>query len=256
MTINDVKNFFDAKSPVILLALGIVGVGTAIVSAIRATPKALKLLEERDKENPIPPTKIEVIKTCYKPYVKAAVIFIMSLCCIIGSHSVNVRRNAALAAAYTISDTALREYKDKTIDILGKQADEKVTHAIAKDKMEKNPVVMTDVILTEKGNSLCYDVLTGRYFRSSIDKLRQAECEINNALRSEDYCTLNEFYYAIGLPTIEPLGDDLGWNINKGYLRLTFSSQLSSDGEPCIVMGYSVAPQLKYNVDYVQCLQV
>lgn len=255
MTISDVKGFFIDNSPVILLTLGIIGVSTAIVSAIKATPKAIKLLEERDKKNPIPPTPIEVVKTCYKPYVKAALIFIMALCCIVSSHSVNVRRNAALAAAYTISDTALREYKDKAIDILGKDADQRVTDAIAKDKIEKNKVVMADVILTEKGNSLCYDVLSGRYFRSSIEKLRQAECEINNELRSEDYCTLNEFYYAVGLPTIEPLGDDLGWNVNKGYLKLEFSSQISCDGEPCIVVGYSVAPQLKYNVDYVQRLQ-
>ncbi|MFR8351429.1 MAG: DUF6353 family protein [Blautia obeum] len=42
--------------------------------------------------------------------------------------------------------------------------------AVAKDKVEKNPVVTREVIITEKGNTLCYDAISGRYFKSDIEK--------------------------------------------------------------------------------------
>ena len=42
------------------------------------------------------------------------------------------------------------------------------------------------------------------------------------------------------------MGDMLGWNIDKGYIDLAFSSQLDADGTPCLVIDYQVAPVYDY----------
>jgi hypothetical protein len=246
------KSFWSLKtaikkhSPEILTGIGIAGMITTTVMAVRATPKALILIEERKEE--IGAEKLEamdMVKTAWACYIPAAITGTLSVACLIGASSVNARRNAALATAYTLSESALKDYQGKVIEMFGEKKNEAVKDAVAKDKIEKNPVVTREVIITEKGNTLCYDAISGRYFKSDIEKIKKAECELNQQMLDDMYVSLNDFYYEIGLDSVK-LGDELGWNVDSGYIDLSFSSQLASDGTPCLVIDYSVAPRYDY----------
>ena len=240
------KTAIKKHSPEILTGIGIAGMITTTVMAVRATPKALILIEERKEE--IGAEKLEamdMVKTTWACYIPAAITGTLSVACLIGASSVNARRNAALATAYTLSESALKDYQGKVIEMFGEKKNEAVKDAVAKDKVEKNPVVTREVIITEKGNTLCYDALSGRYFKSDIEKIKKAECELNRQMLDDMYVSLNDFYYEIGLDSVK-LGDELGWNVDSGYIDLSFSSQLASDGTPCLVIDYSVAPRYDY----------
>lgn len=240
------KTAIKKHSPEILTGIGIAGMITTTVMAVRATPKALILIEERKEE--IGAEKLEamdMVKTTWACYIPAAITGTLSVACLIGASSVNARRNAALATAYTLSESALKDYQGKVIEMFGEKKNEAVKDAVAKDKVEKNPVVTREVIITEKGNTLCYDAISGRYFKSDIEKLKKAECELNRQMLDDMYVSLNDFYYEIGLDSVK-LGDELGWNVDSGYIDLSFSSQLASDGTPCLVIDYSVAPRYDY----------
>ena len=240
------KTAIKKHSPEILTGIGIAGMITTTVMAVRATPKALILIEERKEE--IGAEKLEamdMVKTTWACYIPAAITGTLSVACLIGASSVNARRNAALATAYTLSESALKDYQGKVIEMFGEKKNEAVKDAVAKDKVEKNPVVTREVIITEKGNTLCYDAISGRYFKSDIEKIKKAECELNRQILDDMYVSLNDFYYEIGLDSVK-LGDELGWNVDSGYIDLSFSSQLASDGTPCLVIDYSVAPRYDY----------
>nr|DAI74711.1 MAG TPA: hypothetical protein [Caudoviricetes sp.] len=240
------KTAIKKHSPEILTGIGIAGMITTTVMAVRATPKALILIEERKEE--IGAEKLEamdMVKTTWACYIPAAITGTLSVACLIGASSVNARRNAALATAYTLSESALKDYQGKVIEMFGEKKNEAVKDAVAKDKVEKNPVVTREVIITEKGNTLCYDAISGRYFKSDIEKIKKAECELNRQMLDDMYVSLNDFYYEIGLDSVK-LGDELGWNVDNGYIDLSFSSQLASDGTPCLVIDYSVAPRYDY----------
>jgi hypothetical protein len=240
------KTAIKKHSPEILTGIGIAGMITTTVMAVRAMPKALILIEERKEE--IGAEKLEamdMVKTAWACYIPAAITGTLSVACLIGASSVNARRNAALATAYTLSESALKDYQGKVIEMFGEKKNEAVKDAIAKDKVEKNPVVTREVIITEKGNTLCYDAISGRYFKSDIEKIKKAECELNRQMLDDMYVSLNDFYYEIGLDSVK-LGDELGWNVDSGYIDLSFSSQLASDGTPCLVIDYSVAPRYDY----------
>ena len=76
--------------------------------------------------------------------------------------------------------------------------EQSIRDSVSKDKMVKNPV--REVILTESGgNTICYDVLSGRYFKSDRDKITRVMNELNRQMRDEMYVTLNDFYYELGL---------------------------------------------------------
>ena len=236
-------------SPEILTGMGIAGMVTTTVLAVRATPKAMQLIEDfkeqvllEDEEI----TPIDAVKVAWKPYIPAVVTGVFSTACLIGANSVNARRNAALATAYKISETAFSDYKAKVIETIGEKKEQAVRDHVAKEKIEKNPVSTSEVIITEKGNTLCYDAISGRYFKSDIDKIKKAENKLNYQLITSDYISLNEFYNELGLDNTR-IGDELGWNVVNGMIDIHFSSQIAEDGTPCIVIDYSVAPNRNFN---------
>lgn len=189
--------------------------------------------------------KKETLKLTWKCYVPAVVTGGVSIACLIGASSVNVRRNAALATAYTLSESALKEYKAKVVETIGEKKEQTIREAIDKDTVRRNPVSKSEVFITEKGNTLCFDVTSGRYFKADVDKLKKIEHELNRRLRDEMYVSLNDFYYEVGLGTTST-GDELGWNIDRGYIDFYFTTQLAEDDTPCLVINYSVAPRYDY----------
>lgn len=241
-----IRTVISKYSPEILTGIGIAGMVTTTVMAVKVTPKAIILIEERKNNDDVDKlTFIETVKTTWTCYIPAAVTGGLSIACLVGASSVNVRRNAALATAYTLSESALKEYQEKVIETIGEKKEQSVRDAVAKDRIDRNPVSSREVIITERGNTLCHDRISGRYFKSDIDKLKKAENELNRQMRDEIYISLNEFYYEIGLNSIS-IGDDLGWNIDHGYIELNFSSQLADDGTPCLVIDYQVTPKYDY----------
>lgn len=251
--IKSARTAIQKHSPEILTGIGIAGMITMAVMAVRATPKALELIkeeqnrkaseEETEQCEELKPT--EIIKVTWKCYIPSTVIGGMSVLCLIGASSANLRRNAALATAYALSESALKDYQEKVVEVIGEKKERSVRDEVAKGKLARAPIADREVIITEKGNTLCFDVISGRYFKSDIDKLRKIENELNRAMRDDMYISLNDFYYEIGLSDTK-MGDDLGWNIDDGYIDLSFSSQLAEDGTPCLVIDYKVAPKYDY----------
>ena len=248
-----IAKVINKYTPEILTAVGIIGGVATAVMVSNAKPKAMTISEnlkkEHEKENLEPPTKIEYVKATWRCYAPAITIGMVSACCLIGASSASRRRNAALATAYSLTDSAFKEYRSKVVETMGEKKDILVRDAIAKDKVDKNPAKNREVILTEKGNTLCYDSLSGRYFKSDIEQIKRVENFINKRLMNEMYVSLNDFYYELGLKAIA-LGDDIGWDISNETLEISFSSQLADDGTgyegaPCLVLDYTIIPRFK-----------
>lgn len=233
------------RSPEILTGIGIAGMITTTVLAVRATPKAMMLMEDAEHEKQETLTAKEKIKAAWKPYIPAIVTGVTSTVCLVGACSVNTRRTAAIATAYKLSEAALSEYKDKVIETLGEEKEKVVREKVTEEKVKKNPVTKNEVIITDKGNALCYDALSGRYFKSDIEQIKRAVNEVNRVMLNEMYVSLNDFYDELGLDHIE-LGDQLGWNIDDKLIEVDFSSHLADDGTPCLAINYGVAPKYGY----------
>ena len=245
--ISNTKIWTREHSPGILLGIGVTGMITTTVLAVKATPRALDLIAfEKDELRVDKLTPVETVKATWKCYIPAAVLGTVSLSCIISANAVNSKWNAALAAAYKLSETAFSEYREKVIETIGEKKEESVKDAVAKKKVSNKPAAKQEIILTGKGNTLCFDSISGRYFRSDIDKLRKVENELNKRmLQRENYISLTQFYDEIGL-TSTSISDEIGWNVDNGLIDLYFSSQLADDGTPCLVIQYDNMPIYDY----------
>lgn len=246
-TIKSAGRVLTKYSPGILTGIGITGMIGATFMAVKATPKALYLIEAKKEESEVEElTPVETIKTCWKCYIPATLTTVVSAVCLIGASTVSAKRNAALATAYSISEAALREYQEKVVEVIGEKKEKVVRDAVAKDQIERDPVTKSEVVIIDSNsNTLCYEPLSGRYFKSTIDKIKKAEIKLDRQMIQEMYVSLNDFYWEIGLDETD-LGDKMGWNLSKGYMDLSFSSQLADDGTPCAVIVYGIPPVYDY----------
>lgn len=246
-TIKSAGRVLTKYSPGILTGIGITGMIGATFMAVKATPKALYLIETKKEETEVEElTPVETIKTCWKCYIPATLTTVLSAVCLIGASTVSAKRNAALATAYSISEAALREYQEKVVEVIGEKKEKAVRDAVAKDQIERDPVTKSEVVIIDSNsNTLCYEPLSGRYFKSTIDKIKKAEIKLDRQMIQEMYVSLNDFYWEIGLDGTD-LGDQMGWNLSKGYMDLSFSSQLADDGTPCAVIVYGIPPVYDY----------
>lgn len=233
------------NSPTILTGLGVSGVVTTTILAVRATPKALYLIEEEnacridyDKELL---RGTEIVKLTWKLYLPAILSGAATIACIISANNIHLRRNAALVGLYTLTETTLREYQDKVVEMIGKGKEEKVRGEIAQDKLNSNPVDGNTVFLTGNGETLFYDSLSGRYFKSDMEFVRKTVNDFNELLLGEMYQTLNEWYDLLGLEGVE-MGKNVGWEANSGLLKLDYSAKLAKS-VPCIVIAYRQLPK-------------
>ena len=236
-------------SPEILTGVGIAGMIGTTIMAVRATPKASKLIEEKKQElqeEKLHP--VEVVKATWKCYIPAAVTGVASVACLIGACSINARRNAAIITAYNLSKTALEEYKEKVVETLGEEKEKTIQEKIAKDKVDNNPAKSHEIIPTENGEELCYDGVFGRWFKSDRNSIERAINEINRKIATSVgmYASLNEFYEELGLPPTD-IGDKLGWKLDDGKLSIDYDAVLNDEGKPCIVIRYNVVPKYDYS---------
>lgn len=259
----------NQNSPTILTGLSVAGVITTVVLAVKATPKAMQLLDDLayahylsaggDKSGrtfsqylednhadtnaihiPVLSAKEIAVET-WKEYIPAVVMGSVTVACIIGANSINLRRNAALASLYSITDTALKEYQAKVVERIGKTKEENIRGDIAQDKLNGNPVDKAAVIITGKGDMLCFESLSGRYFKSDIETLRRIQNDFNKRLLNEIDLPINELYYEMGLASIK-IGDSIGWSAMNRMLEMKFSAKIATDGQPCIVVEYEQLP--------------
>ena len=237
------------NSPSICIGFSIAGFITTAVMVGKATPKAMQLIEDKKQELDTDElTKLEVVKTVWPCYIPAVVTGVASTALALGANSINLRRNAALATAYGLSETALKEYKDKVVETIGEKKEAAIRDDILKDKIDNNPVNTKEIIITNDGDTLCYEPLSGRYFKSDAEKIRRGLNLLNEQMLKEDYVSLNDFYDLIGLDETG-LGFDMGWHISSsgGLVEIRFVSHLAANDEPCLAIEYLNKPVCNYS---------
>jgi len=227
--------FFQKNSSTILTIVGSLATIGAVVTTVGATQKAMEVIEEDM-------TKTEIIRRTWKYFIPTGLLIGVSIGCNLTSNHLNLKKLATIGTLYTMSETAFTEYKKKVVETLGKNKEKKVRDDIDADKVKNTPPKDQHIVITGNGEQLCFDSFSGRYFESTVDKIRTVKNDLGFRLLSEMWISLNEYYIELGLPAI-PLGDNIGWDVEKGPIDIEFSAQLTEGGRPCIVSSFRVDPR-------------
>lgn len=239
--LTNVVKTLKSHSPEILTALGVSGVVATSYLTAKASFKANEVLEDY----PFDISTKEKAKVIWKLYIPAGVSGALTIGCIIVSSQTTGRRTAAAVAAYSFTERAFSEYKEKVAEELGKGKEQKIRDEIVQERVLNNPApVSREVMVTSvSGHVLCCELFTGRYFRSDMEMLRKAQNDLNVKVVNNVYVSLDEFYDLIGL-SYTSNSSRLGWDPDR-LMELEFSTVLSDTGEPCIAFDYNYIKPLK-----------
>lgn len=231
------------NAPTILTAMGVTGTVMTAYLTGRASVKAVEIIREESEVQELDP-KEKVLLT-WKEFIPPLAVGALTVSCIIGVNRIGMRRTAAIAAAYSLSEKAFDEYRNKVAERFSESKEQRLRDDIAQDQVRARPVQSSEVIFTGSGDVLCYDSITGRYFTSDVETIRKAQNDINYQILNNMYASLHDFYKKIGLPGT-PYSHEVGWNLDN-LLDVKFSAVIADDGRPCISINYGFSPSRAYH---------
>lgn len=245
---NNLQKILDKHSSAILTGISIAGVVATSILSVKGTPKAVKLIEEAEKEKNDKLTKLEVVQTAWKPYIPAIISGFSTIICILGIHCLNRRTQTSLISAYALLDNTYKEYKKKIKETY--PDDPKVVnfeHEIIKSKFDKNMVIDED-------KELFFDYQSMKYFEATMEDVIYAEKYLNYRLLKDGYVCLNDFYDCLDLPKV-PYGWQLGWSYeandnlySEDDIKLEFDHEkvVMDDGLECTIIVINYPKSLEY----------
>lgn len=222
----DIKRELRDHAPELLTGLGIAGMVVTAIFVGKSTLKCNKILTDKDK------TTRQKIKEVAPYYIPAIISGVGSAICVVGSMSVQNKRNAALAAAASFAEMTLREYRNKVVEVIGEKKEEKIQQEIVEDRMRANPPAPAILQVMDDGKMPCCDATTNFYFRASKADVDNLESELNFKLQNEMYVNLFDYYYGFGIPNTS-LGN-LEWKLEKGRIKFERRYGPMENGTACL----------------------
>lgn len=229
------RTFILRNSHHILTGLALMGIGASVALSVRAD-RQMHVWDIDEFERL---TKEQRIKIYAKIYAPPAIAILATGACIVGAHSISVKRESSLLLAYEGTRSMYDRYRASVQDRLGPGEKQ-----IAEKAASKAQPIPHETIVYGEGDCLFYDAYSGRYFKSTVNKIDRVVNELNYTLLREMCVSLNEFYAGIGLDGIS-LGDQLGWNEQR-QIEVHYGAKVSEEGKAVVVVDFVVEPTEKW----------
>lgn len=238
-------------SPTILLITGITGAVGGVVAACIATTKVKTIIDSHKeqltavRETLADESKAEIysaedgkkdraiiyIQTGIKLvglYAPAAAIEAGAIVCLLASHNILRKRNAALAAAYATVENGFKKYRDRVIERFGQGVDDELKFGVkakqieeivkdpdtGKEKKVKKTVKPAGGDLGGSPYAILFDEDTSEVYEAdreyNLMHLRAEQQYANDRLKARGYLYLNEVYERLGIDGSK-MGQVVGW---------------------------------------------
>ena len=203
-------------SPTILTVVASVGVIVTTITAVRATPKAVKLMKEAELEKGEKLTKSEIVRVAGPIYIPSVLLGVSTIACIFSANALNQKKQASLMSAYAMLNESYKQYRKAAKTVYGEEADHEIHAEMAKDAMVSSydwgyQVYNMDM---DSGSEwlLFYDLTSKKYFRTTMAAVLNAQYHVNRNLTIKGDCSLNEYLSFLGVEGVDG-GNEIGWDI-------------------------------------------
>ena len=213
--LSKIQKSIAKNSPTILAVMAGIGTVASVGLAIDGTLQSKKRIKKAKEENPTGDiSKADKALIYIKAYAPTACMVVATELCIYGSHKIHEKRLATLGAAYILSESNFKEYKEKAEELLGEKKVQEIEDAIVQKHIDETPQTPQNTSANHLPNAtqlgLWFDETSRRYFYSNAEYIRKAELEANAILQKNGFVSINDVYELLGIEPII-LGDDMGW---------------------------------------------
>ena len=243
--------YLKRNSSTVLTCVGVVGVVATAVSAAKATPKAIYILNELEVKNRDSLTDFEKFRAVWPLYIPTVVFGSATIACLIGANILNQKQQAALTSAYIFLDQSFREYKQKIAELHGDDENGIIRAAIARDRYSA-----ADIRLNGDETLLFFEEHYGKYFERTMLEVQDAEYQLNRKFAMEGEVSLNDFFSFLGLSETE-IGDVLGWSqeticdyTNPAWIDFEHQLVCMDDGMECYIINMTTTPTAGYDCPF------
>lgn len=238
-------------APILLSVVGAVGVLATAALAIKATPKAMDILKEKEEKL----TAKEVVQVTWKCYIPTAVSAAVTIGCIAGAGILSERQITALTGAYGVIQNTYKNYISEVKRMFGEETHKDILRTIATERATQEHITAEtftwntslDFEDAKEEEFLFYDRFGDRYFMSTISSVLQAEYHINRNFCLGGCVTLNDFYDFLGIEKSTE-GDNLAWSsYDCDYYWIDFDhikGVREEDGLECYIIDMAFEPEI------------
>ena len=212
--------------------------------------KEAPIVRDRLDELPEDAKWYQKAKVAVPVYLPAIFCFTVSSGSIVGSLIAGERKVAEISSLYNVTSAIARKTEEKLIEAVGPEKAKEIKGKVAQDILDDNPIVMDDSVeLTGKGNVLFFDPYNARYFRSSLDAVKNDFADFRGLVSEKCWRSYNDLYTCLGIRESKS-GAIVGWNIRHN-LNAWLDEGHSSTGELCWVIRHINEPLLGSGKDPV-----
>lgn len=206
--LHTIEKIIVKKAPLIFTVIGVTGgVGSAVM-AVKATPRAIQLLEDAEREKGSELSIFEKVDSVIPAYAPAVCLGIVSVGAIMYGCVLNKKQQTSLASACYLVSSQFKDYQNKVTELYGEDAQKKICKELSLDKA-------LDIKEPADGKKIWYDHFSERFFEKTEAEVLRAEYNINRTFAECGEAFYNEFYNELGIPETEA-GGVFGWDIEAG----------------------------------------
>ena len=250
--LKEAQKSIKANSPEILLGLGIAGMVTSTIFAIKATPKALQLIEEETEKKGEELTGKEIGKTVWKCYIPTVGMTAVSVACLIGGNRIKSKRALALYSAYEISKASFQTYKDGIVEKIGEKKAKEIENDIT-DKQIEEAIKINNLNVNKTDRTLFYENHHGEFY-ATLSDLELAVIKANNYMMQrglDGYICVGDVYDLMGLDDCGDYGVEKGFNFRDGLIELNKEADINDNGVARIKISFKNKPTDTYDLQYL-----
>ena len=237
----NLKGYILENLPSILTGVAVAGVVETVYLAVKATPKALDILEEihtSEKKDGTPWNKKDDIKATWKCYIPSAIAGGITVACILGANQAHLSREAGMMAAYSFLGNKFVDYRERS----GEKHDAKIMNSMKKDHISE--VRKPDRPL-EVGKMWVYEPESKQYFQATTEQILWAELTANKMFHNQGWLSFNQFLDLLPEAKKVEWGDHTGWYIYDEDGSWDFNWSFYPGGTPWI----DIQPQISEDDD-------
>lgn len=244
------QSYTRRNAPTILTALGMAGVVTTAVMAVKDSKKAEVLICKRN-EYKIDKygeelTFSEKVISATPAYLPTMISGVATMSCIYGANMINKNRQAMLLSAYGYLNNCFTEYKDAVKELYGEDSHDRIEDHVI---VSKEPEVPTDLRDEE---ILVYEEYTDSYIRTTRNKIDIAISHINRHFITFGALSINCVLDFLDCDHVDG-GDIFGWSFYKNeemgidtWIDITLLKVRTPDEHPLYKMSWNIAPSIDY----------
>lgn len=237
------KKFLDDNAGTILATTAVLSTISTVGLSYRLGKQLEQMRAERAGEGLDTDPKT-MFKLVWRKCIPLALSFTTTVTGVILLHRVGNNKAATLVASALANHRVLEAYVSKLEKKLGDEKIQEVRDEIAQENVQANPP--KEIVLIEgEGDVLVRDGFSGRYFKSTRNKIEAAVNVVNNVINNVGYASLTDYYDEIGLEPTD-VSDHIGWNRDE-LMSVHFGAAMTLEDRPCLEACFRAVPFVGYD---------